>query len=452
MRGRFLLLAPCLLSGLVHGQVQNALAFPGASSQVTVANASALVANSAGISITCWVKPTSNSNTHRGIAGFRDEAVADLYLLKLQGTNGLEARFRNDQGVFYTLNYTGLLLNTWQHLALVYDGSQLILYQNGTQVSSVPASGGITSTTGTFYLGNLPYNTDNFYHDGQLDEVSLWSTALTAQQVDCIAHADIDPASSGLQLYYKMDQGVPGGNNVGITSLVDEMGNANGTFVGVALTGTTSNFVAGAPLGTPIAGQICPGGSYTFNGQALTQPGTYTTSYSTGGACDSVVSLVLTQVTVNTTVIQSGNNLISQAVGAQYQWLDCSNGYAEVAGATAPSFQPTTVGTFAVEVTQNGCVDTSACFPSTVGIGEVDALAAVQVRLNAVDEEVVVTGAAGLNGATVRLVDVQGRSVRSIPVQRDRCAIPVAGLPAGAYLVEVTAREGRKAVRVVLTR
>jgi hypothetical protein len=48
-------------------------------------------------------------------------------------------------------------------------------------------------------------------------------------------------------------------------------------------------------------------------------------------------------------------------VGAQYQWVDCNNGNAAIPGATSSTFQPTANGSYAVEVTSNGCTETSNC-------------------------------------------------------------------------------------------
>ena len=46
-----------------------------------------------------------------------------------------------------------------------------------------------------------------------------------------------------------------------------------------------------------------------------------------------------------------------------YQWLNCDNGFAIISGETNASYTPSTiVGNYAVEVSENGCVDTSACF------------------------------------------------------------------------------------------
>ncbi len=66
--------------------------------------------------------------------------------------------------------------------------------------------------------------------------------------------------------------------------------------------------------------------------------------------------------TVNVNVTQVGSLLSASATGATYQWLDCNNGYALVSGQTNQAFTPIITGNYAVEVTENGCVDTSACF------------------------------------------------------------------------------------------
>ncbi len=55
------------------------------------------------------------------------------------------------------------------------------------------------------------------------------------------------------------------------------------------------------------------------------------------------------------------DTLTANLNNATYQWLDCSNGYAPVSGATQQSFTPVVNGSYAVAITFNGCTDTSAC-------------------------------------------------------------------------------------------
>lgn len=55
------------------------------------------------------------------------------------------------------------------------------------------------------------------------------------------------------------------------------------------------------------------------------------------------------------TLTNSGNS------GASFQWVDCNNGYTPIFGETGNSFTASANGSYAVVITNNGCVDTSAC-------------------------------------------------------------------------------------------
>ena len=71
--------------------------------------------------------------------------------------------------------------------------------------------------------------------------------------------------------------------------------------------------------------------------------------------------------TVDTGVSLLGDTgLSADATGATYQWLDCDDGYSVVSGATSKDFTPANSGNYAVQITQNGCVDTSACYNITI--------------------------------------------------------------------------------------
>lgn len=95
---------------------------------------------------------------------------------------------------------------------------------------------------------------------------------------------------------------------------------------------------------------------------------TYTSSNNTAvdtltssAGCDSIIHLDLTIGSIDSSLTQNGNQLSANTSGANYQWLDCENGFAPIPGETNRHFLASTNGEFAVEVAKDGCVDTSSC-------------------------------------------------------------------------------------------
>ncbi|MFH0893680.1 MAG: SBBP repeat-containing protein [Bacteroidota bacterium] len=107
-------------------------------------------------------------------------------------------------------------------------------------------------------------------------------------------------------------------------------------------------------------------GSYTVpsGDETYYTNGTVKDTIPNAAGCDSVLTINLTIVNVNTSVTQVGSTLTSSQNGATYQWMLCPS-YAYI-GAVSQSLTPTMSGLYAVEVTYNGCVDTSACYPVTI--------------------------------------------------------------------------------------
>ncbi len=80
----------------------------------------------------------------------------------------------------------------------------------------------------------------------------------------------------------------------------------------------------------------------------------------TSNGCDSVSTLNLTITIVDATVTNSNPILTANGAGT-YQWVDCNNGNSPIMGEMSQSFTATSNGSYAVEVTLNGCTKTSAC-------------------------------------------------------------------------------------------
>ncbi len=88
-----------------------------------------------------------------------------------------------------------------------------------------------------------------------------------------------------------------------------------------------------------------------------------TISVTANNECGSSIpkTLLVNTITVDTTVTVNNNTLVSNAVSANFQWIDC-NTMQWVSNAIEQSFTPVVNGNYAVIVSQNNCTDTSACF------------------------------------------------------------------------------------------
>ena len=104
--------------------------------------------------------------------------------------------------------------------------------------------------------------------------------------------------------------------------------------------------------------------SLVWNGINYTSSGIYNQILTNLSGCDSVVTLDLGIISVDTSVsyVISSSTLTALAPNATYQWLDCNNNNTPIAGETNQNFSPTSNGNYAVEVTQNGCTAISNCY------------------------------------------------------------------------------------------
>ncbi len=96
----------------------------------------------------------------------------------------------------------------------------------------------------------------------------------------------------------------------------------------------------------------------------ITTPGltvvTWTYDDGNGNSITQMQNVTINTVDVNVTTAAA--TITADATGASYQWLNCDSSYSMIAGETGQSFTPSlTTGNYAVEVTENGCTDTSIC-------------------------------------------------------------------------------------------
>jgi hypothetical protein len=212
MRKFFIIITIFIVSKYsVTAQNSYSLDFDGEGDYVEIIDESAMIANADQMTLSGWVYPRGpNADSWTqfdGFFGFRNNNDADFYLLQL-GAYKVEGRLRVSGGGEFTIETAenSIISETWHHLALTYNGSNIILYIDGIEAGSTEASGQITNESVPLKIGSLVFDNTNFDLDGQVDEVSLWNIALTQQQVQDYMEADLTDAT-GLVGYWNFNSG-----------------------------------------------------------------------------------------------------------------------------------------------------------------------------------------------------------------------------------------------------
>jgi len=102
---------------------------------------------------------------------------------------------------------------------------------------------------------------------------------------------------------------------------------------------------------------------WTSGNQFLTASGSYIENFTDQNGCDSSAILHLTINQIDTTITPLAiDQLSANASEVDYQWLDCENGFAILDGDTNQIFNVNQFGSYAVQVSSDDCIDTSACY------------------------------------------------------------------------------------------
>lgn len=183
---------------------------------------------------------------------------------------------------------------------------------------------------------------------------------------------------------------------------------------------------------------------------------TYTVSNTTAthtlvnaAGCDSIVTLNLTINTVDINVTAMDPVITANAAGASYQWLDCNNNFAVVIGETAQTFTATANGDYAVEITQNGCTDTTACVNiSSLGINKNTLFKNLSISPNPTQGRVKI-GLGNLGDVAIKIFNIDGQLVYHVTnINTSTHQFELNGA-AGVYFVEVYSQGETEQLKIV---
>ena len=171
------------------GKFGKALSFNGSNSNLFV-NSSTSLNLTAGMTVMAWVNPSSSTQTNNRTIVRRETNGYWLYA----GRTGNTLRPGGGAVINSTTRSvstnTALTANTWTHVAMTYDGTNVILYVNGSVVSTTAATGTIASGTTPLWIGGGP---SSEFFQGLIDEVRVYNRALNATDITTARNAAITP-------------------------------------------------------------------------------------------------------------------------------------------------------------------------------------------------------------------------------------------------------------------
>jgi len=192
----------------------------------------------------------------------------------------------------------------------------------------------------------------------------------------------------------------------------------------MAYTVTDANSCAGtasvvitepAAIATAQTVNFCGSGSVTVGPSTYTTAGTYTDILTAANTCDSTVTTTVTVTTVDVATSVVGAVITANSATGTYLWLDCNAAYAALTPAeTNQAYTSTANGSYAVQITDNGCVDTSACVViSTTGIDNNSANVLSVYPNPTMGMFNIAIANANIAELVITIVDIQGKEVFS---------------------------------------
>jgi len=169
---------------VVDGYIGQALDFNGASDSVEIATSESLAKTAGEMTMEAWVYTRADGtaeviskwdNVMNGIIHFEAAAGGNMRFCMRKKDDSFVVNFTTGKG--------GLDLDTWVHVAEVYDGKTATVYFDGVEIQSMAASGDMRENADVkWWIGSM--YAQGRWLNGMLDEVRIWTRALSEKEIN----------------------------------------------------------------------------------------------------------------------------------------------------------------------------------------------------------------------------------------------------------------------------
>jgi hypothetical protein len=173
---------------LVPGKFWNALEFDGYSDYVAVPYHPSLDVRKK-LTIEAWVyhrkRPPQPTGWEYQTILAKSDPQSNGYYFTINDTGALCVFLGNVTGWPYRCSSSTVELNTWSHVAVVFNGTHIKFYKNGILDDYIYAtSNDIISLTTTGVGIGRHYHWNDSYFNGSIDEVKLWNRVLSDAEIN----------------------------------------------------------------------------------------------------------------------------------------------------------------------------------------------------------------------------------------------------------------------------
>ena len=154
---------------------------------------------------------------------------------------------------------------------------------------------------------------------------------------------------------------------------------------------------------------------------------------------------------IDVNIFLIGTTITANNTNGTYQWINCDDDYSQVQGETDISFTPINNGNYALEVTENDCIDTSACLniSTILGGGEYNLGAVFSVFPNPTSGDFTLEFGANYETSIVSITDITGRLIYSTKLSQTRHLHLSFDEPKGMYFVALESGNNKSIIKLV---
>jgi len=137
--------------------------------------------SSTSLTMSCWVNPNTNQSGYQGVVS-NQQSNSSGFLFQLAG-NKPAVTVSSGSG-YYNLYNNSVLGSGWTHIVQVIRPDSMELYIDGIKTGSTTLNSYALHNTSALYIGARRFGSNTYeYYSGSIDDVGIWSRALTVQEI-----------------------------------------------------------------------------------------------------------------------------------------------------------------------------------------------------------------------------------------------------------------------------